>query len=116
MTGALTRPSKSDVYVSAAAGRWRAAACLGLVSSTFSTIVSQLAAARIGRDAAVDWMVVASIPLRDSALTSDPTIGAIVGGILFHQWADFTWAVVFFGLLGRWTARLGFRAILLLAM
>ena len=30
---------------------WRAAALLGLVSSTFSTIVSQLTAARIGRDA-----------------------------------------------------------------
>jgi hypothetical protein len=35
---------------------WRAALYLGLVSSTFSTIVSQLSAGRIGRDAAVDWM------------------------------------------------------------
>jgi len=33
---------------------WIAAAQLGLVSSTFSTLVSQLAAARIGRDAPVD--------------------------------------------------------------
>ena len=42
---------------------WRAAALLGLITSTFSTIVSTLGAARIGRDAAVDWMVVvASIP------------------------------------------------------
>jgi uncharacterized protein (DUF305 family) len=86
---------------------WRAAAWLGLISSTFSTLVSQLTAARIGRDAAVDWMVVASIPLRDSVLQIEPSWPGIAGGILFHQWADFTWAVVFFGLLGRWTAGLG---------
>jgi hypothetical protein len=33
--------------------------------------VSQLIAARIGRDAAVDWMVVAAIPLRDPILQCD---------------------------------------------
>jgi hypothetical protein len=54
---------------------WRARIWLGLISSTFSTVVSQLAAGRIGRDALVDWMLVASIPLRDSILE---------GGILFH--------------------------------
>jgi hypothetical protein len=48
-----------------AARRWRAAAYLGLISSTFSTVVSQLSAARIGRDAIVDWMSVAAIPARD---------------------------------------------------
>ena len=52
----------------AASVNWRAAAWLGLISSTFSTLVSQLTAARIGRDAAVDWMVVAAIPLRDGVL------------------------------------------------
>src|SRR5215216_6181995 len=87
MTGALTEPSKSDVYAPTAAGRWRAAAYLGLVSSSFSTIVSQLSAARIGRDAAVDWMVVATIPGTDGMLSSDPTANSIVVGILFHQWA-----------------------------
>lgn len=50
--------------------RWVAATALGLISSVFSTVVSQLFAARIGRDAAV----------------------------------DFSWALVFFGVLGRWTA------------
>ena len=40
---------------------WRAAVELGLVSSTFSTFVSHLFAARTGRDAAVDWMTVAAI-------------------------------------------------------
>src|SRR5215212_9223013 len=75
-----------------AARRWRAAIVLGLVSSTFSTVVSQLSAARVGRDAAVDWMVVATIPGTDRMLSSDPTAGSIVVGILFHQWADFSWA------------------------
>jgi uncharacterized protein (DUF305 family) len=89
------------------AQRWRAAVYLGLISSTFSTVVSQLSAARIGRDAAVDWMSVAAIPARDWALTADPSIGPIAIGIAFHQWADFSWALVFFGVLGKWTAKLG---------
>jgi hypothetical protein len=71
--------------------RWRAAIYLGLISSTFSTIVSQLSAARIGRDAAVDWMSVAAIPARDWALSSEPSTAAIAIGIAFHQWADFSW-------------------------
>jgi hypothetical protein len=86
------------------ARRWRAAAYLGLISSTFSTVVSQLSAARIGRDASVDWMSVAGIPARDWALTAEPSTGAIAVGIAFHQWADFSWALVFFGVLGKWTA------------
>jgi uncharacterized protein (DUF305 family) len=86
--------------------RWRAAIYLGLISSTFSTVVSQLSAARIGRDAAVDWMSVAAIPARDWALSSEPSAAAIAIGIAFHQWADFSWALFFFGSLGRWTARL----------
>lgn len=86
--------------------RWKAAIYLGLISSTFSTIVSQLAAARIGRDAAVDWMSVAAIPARDWTLTSEPTTAAVAIGIAFHQWADFSWALFFFGVMGRWTASL----------
>jgi hypothetical protein len=42
---------------------WTAAAELGLISSSFSAIVSQLFAARLGRDAFVDWMTVAAIPM-----------------------------------------------------
>jgi hypothetical protein len=49
---------------------------------------------------------VANIPVRDSALQMAPTGLVILAGILFHQWADFSWEVFFFGLLGRWTARL----------
>src|SRR3981189_2671298 len=87
------------------ARRWRAAVYLGLISSTFSTVVSQLFAARIGRDAAVDWMSVAAIPGRDWALTVEPSFGAMAVGIAFHQWADFSWALVFFGVFGKWTAK-----------
>ncbi len=95
---------------------WRAAAVLGLLTSSFSTLVAQLLAARIGRDAAVDWMVVAAIPLRDGVLQAEPGWGTLLGGILFHQWADFSWAVVFFGLLWRWTAGLGPWTILLIGV
>ncbi|MEY9185509.1 uncharacterized protein (DUF305 family) [Bradyrhizobium sp. USDA 326] len=96
--------------------RWVAAAELGLISSTFSTIVSQLFAARIGRDAAVDWMTVAAIPARDWAISSEPSWSAILTGIAFHQWADFSWALFFFGVLGRWTEDLRPVTILLLAL
>jgi len=94
---------------------WRAAAVLGLISSTYSTLVSQLAAARIGRDAAVDWMSVAAIPARDWALQSEPSWPSVAIGIAFHQWADFSWALVFFGLFGRWTSRLPSATIAVLA-
>nr|WP_249799629.1 MULTISPECIES: DUF305 domain-containing protein [unclassified Bradyrhizobium] len=87
-----------------------------MISSTFSTIVSQLFAARIGRDAAVDWMTVAAIPARDWAISAEPSWSAILAGIAFHQWADFSWALVFFGVLGRWTADLRPLTILLLAL
>jgi uncharacterized protein (DUF305 family) len=80
------------------------AALLGVVSSTYSTLISQLAAERIGRDAAVDWMSVAAIPARDWAISSEPSNTAITIGIAFHQWADFSWALFFFGVLGRWTS------------
>jgi hypothetical protein len=49
-------------------------------------------------------MSVAAIPARDWALTAEPSMGAVVVGIAFHQWADFSWALVFFGVLGKWTA------------
>lgn len=105
------RPSPSAARLD-----WAAAALLGLVTSTFSTLAAQLFAARIGRDALVDWMIVAAIPARDVAIQAEPGWASILGGILFHQWADISWALVFFGLLGRWTARLRPGAILLLAL
>ena len=89
-----------------AKSHWLAAAQLGLVSSTFSSLVSQLAAAQLGRDALVDWMTVAAIPGRDAMLSAPPSAQAIALGIAFHQWADFSWGLVFFGVLGRWTVKL----------
>src|ERR1700712_3604673 len=103
------RPSAEDTTERDRLGtaqRWRAAFYLGLFSSTFSTVASQLTAARFGRDAAVDWMSVAAIPARDWALSQEPSASAIAIGIAFHQWADISWALVFFGLLGKWTAKL----------
>lgn len=91
MSGLTANTSVPEEILSLSA-RWRAAIYLGLISSTFSTIVSQLSAARIGRDAAVDWMSVAAIPARDWALSSEPSAAAIAIGIAFHQWADFSWA------------------------
>jgi uncharacterized protein (DUF305 family) len=95
--------------------RWRAAALLGLISSTYSTLVSHLTGPRIGRDSLVDWMVVAAIPLREGVIQVEPSWPVILAGILFHQWADFSWALVFFGLLGRWTGKLGPWTILVIA-
>src|SRR5438309_3980868 len=92
---------------------FRAAALLGLISSTFSTISTTLAAARIGQDPITDWMVVAAIPFRDPMLQIEPSGWVVAAGIAFHQWADFSWALVFFGVLGRWTARLAPLPILL---
>jgi uncharacterized protein (DUF305 family) len=51
-------------------------------------------------------MSVATIPARDWVLSSEPSAVAIAIGIAFHQWADFSWALFFFGVLGRWTAGL----------
>src|SRR5947208_14101615 len=90
-----------DQYLSK---EWKAAIALGLLSSSYSTLVSELAAARIGRDAAVDWMTVATMPARDWILSAEPTWSSTLIGIAFHQWADFSWAVVFFGILHRLTS------------
>jgi uncharacterized protein (DUF305 family) len=102
--------------MSAIKQNFRAAVVLGLVSSSFSTVASTLLAARIGRDVVVDWMVVAAIPAREGVLYAHPPGWAIAIGILFHQWADFTWEVIFFGVLGRWTANKRPLAILALAV
>ena len=60
--------------------------------------------------------MVASISLRSQVFAVEPSWGTIVTGILFHQWADFSWALVFFGLLGRWTANLMPLTILAIAL
>ena len=47
-----------------------------------------------------------SLLLRDAGLQAEPGWGSIAAGIAVHQSADFAWAMVFFGLLRRWTAGL----------
>jgi hypothetical protein len=71
--------------MSAPKSNWIAATQLGLLSSSFSTIVSQLFAGRIGRDPWVDWMTVVTIPIRDFALSAEPSWSALLTGIAFHQ-------------------------------
>src|SRR5947199_9776669 len=95
---------------------WRAAAGLGLISSSYSTLISQFTAGRLGSAAAVDWMSVAAIPARDWVLHSEPAWSSIAIGIAFHQWAAFSWALVFFGVFGRWTSRLPPAAIAAVAL
>jgi hypothetical protein len=95
---------------------WYAAILLGLISSTYSTLIGQFAAGRFGRDAVVDWMTVAAIPARDWVVHAEPSSLSVAMGIAFHQWADFSWALVFFGLFVRWTARLSPGAIALVAI
>jgi uncharacterized protein (DUF305 family) len=109
-------PAPSGFWRSERGLDWRAAILLGLISSSYSTLISQCLAARLGRDAAVDWMVVATIPFREGMLQVDPRWTVILAGILFHQWADFSWEVFFFGLLGRWTARLSPGTLVVLAL
>lgn len=85
------------------AGNWRAGLLLGLLSSTFSTLVITLGAGRIGRDPAVDWMQVGMAYFGRKILAIEPSWEAIGAGILVHQSADIFWAVVFFGVLWGWT-------------
>jgi uncharacterized protein (DUF305 family) len=87
--------------------RWRAAALFGLISSTYSTLVSQLTAGRLGRDALVDWMIVGSIALRENGLQMAPSWWNVLAGLLVHQSADFGWDIVFFFILSRWSHQLG---------
>ena len=106
MTTETPRHSASD---------WRAAALLGLLTSTFSTIAVTLGAARIGRDISIDWMIVGTVLLRDGGLQAEPGWRELGAGVLVHLSADFFWAMVFFGLLGRWTGRLSPWVLLLVA-
>jgi uncharacterized protein (DUF305 family) len=61
-------------------------------------------------------MVVAAIPFRDPMLQAQPSAWVIAAGIAFHQSADFSWALVFFGVLGRWTARLSPLPLLMIGL
>jgi uncharacterized protein (DUF305 family) len=97
-------------------GSWRAAFATGLVSGTFSTLLVTLGAARIGRDAPVDWMQISTAYFGADRITLEPTWLAILGGLFVHQTADLGWAVGFFGVGGRLTRRLSPAALLLFGL
>jgi hypothetical protein len=81
---------------------WPARIVLGAISSTYSILISRIAAARIGRDAAVEWMSVAAIPARDRVLQVEPSRTTIAIEIAFHQCAKCSW-VASIGVCGGWT-------------
>jgi uncharacterized protein (DUF305 family) len=87
-----------------------------LLSGTFSTILVSLGAGRIGRSAQLDWMEIATVYFGQGIISAQPTWYAVLGGLLVHQSADLGWAVVYFGLLGRWTRGLSPTTILLLGI
>lgn len=93
---------------------WCAAALLGLLAGAFSTAAASLGAGRVGRAAEVDWMVVGTVLLRDQGLRAEVGWLEVGAGVLVHQAADLCWALIFFGLLGRWTA--GLRPVTIAAL
>lgn len=86
----------------------------GLATSTFSTLVVQLGARRIGRDPNLSWMEVGMVALRGKTVQSQPGLRGIIPGILVHQFADLSWATIF-SLLGAGRGR-GIKPATLLAL
>ncbi|MDP9380474.1 MAG: DUF305 domain-containing protein, partial [Chloroflexota bacterium] len=93
---------------------WRAAFITGLITSTFSTLVIVLGSGRIGTGVRFRFMEIGTVALRDVAVDFAPRWYAVVAGLIVHQSADIFWALVFFGLLSRWT--LCIRPLALLAV
>jgi uncharacterized protein (DUF305 family) len=89
---------------------------MGLITSTYSTLVASLGARLLSREATLDWMVVSTIPGRVGMLTAKPNARNMSLGIAMHQSADFGWDLVFFGALGRWTRRLKPQVLAALAL
>ncbi|HEV8695405.1 MAG TPA: hypothetical protein VGQ93_14675, partial [Lysobacter sp.] len=82
---------------------WTAGVLQGLLSGTVSTLVVTLGAPRIGRDRALDWMEIGTVLLRADSIRVDPEWWNIAAGIVVHQAADLSWAIVFFALGRYWT-------------
>lgn len=60
---------------------WKAGLLLGLVTSTFSSVIVSLGSRRIGRDAPADWMELGSILLRRRAIRKEPRPGPMLAGL-----------------------------------
>ena len=95
---------------------WQAAAVMGLVSGTYSTLLITLGAPRIGRSRAVDWMDIGTVLVGLDGIRTDPGFREIAAGVLVHQSADMAWAIMFFALGRRWTLGLSPKAILVVAL
>src|SRR5919204_2587886 len=96
--------------------RWWFAAAMGLVTATFSTIAVVLGAGRFGRDVDLSWMEVGMVLLREAGISATPAAGEVAAGLAVHVFADFFWALVFFGVLAAWTRRLGPPGLLVVAL
>ncbi len=93
------RPSAPALPASA---EWRAGMLLGLLTSSYSTLLVSLGSRRIGRDAPSDWMELGSFWLRDRAISEPPGRLAVATGILaVHQPADVIWATLYARAAGR---------------
>lgn len=86
-------------------GALAAAALTGLLSSTVSTLATQLTGRRIGRDPSLSWAEVALL-LGRRKIEARPSRRTILPGVLIHQAADMWWTIAFFGILAKWTSRL----------
>jgi uncharacterized protein (DUF305 family) len=95
---------------------WSAGVLQGLLSGTVSTLVITLGAPRIGRDRALDWMEIGTVLLRADSVRVEPEWWNIAAGIVVHQAADLSWAVVFFALGRYWTWNLTAPVLLFLAL
>jgi uncharacterized protein (DUF305 family) len=95
---------------------WTAGLLQGLLSGTVSTIVITLGAPRIGRARALDWMEIGTVLLGADSVQIEPRWWHIAAGVLVHQAADLSWALVFFALGRHWTLNLGARTLLILAL
>jgi hypothetical protein len=95
---------------------WTAGVLQGLLSGTVSTLVITLGAPRIGRARDLDWMQIGTVLLRSDSVRVEPEWWIVAAGILVHQAADLSWAVVFFALGRYWTWNLTAPVLLVFAM
>jgi uncharacterized protein (DUF305 family) len=103
-----TKPSRTRLV-------WRAALLTGLLTSMFSSLVNVLGSHHIGLGVAVSLMDVGLVLLGYDGARVEPGLREVGAGLLVHQSADVFWAVVFFGLVAKWTLRLGPGTVLALA-
>jgi uncharacterized protein (DUF305 family) len=116
----LIQSASALIIVDTSASRrriaWTAALWQGLLSGTISTIVITLGAPRIGRDRTLDWMEIGTVLLRAESVRVDAEWWNIAGGVLVHQAADLSWAIVFFALGRYWTWSLTAPVLLVLSL